>query len=915
MFEDCHVRIGSAPFATCVPLTAAVLSRLHVLPLCEAVPAGPVLQAWTGEGFAEAPWRASLAVAPEETSAAVLAGLRALVLATPDGDPARLQAGLQAAAGAGQLPAGSRVARHAAALVALWQAHPRILPADLATLIDFLRADAASVLQPATLVAPIAPDSRHTPLERAVLARLAALHGQAAAEDPDHLRLIDAPRRPAAPAATRLGHVQRTLLDPAALPLHGEDDSLAVLSVRDARAEAEAAAAIVQGWLAADPGLRSADVAVVVPQGSSHAAHLAAAFAMAGLVPSGLPHAGQPPRNIGAETVLHFLMTRQRPAPTMALAAFLASPLLTWSPALGLRLARAALDGRLHSGLAEGEGEGAGALLALARAGPPETVGQLVGQLRALGRHLRRGPAWQAEREEALAHIIKLCARASEQADDAEPDWNDLLARAARWGSMPAQRGPVHVGGVPVLVAGEVPPRPLRKLLLLGFNAGTWPGPVRDDPFFLDSERALLASAAGITLAAPADRVDHDLAALARTLGRVEEQAVLLLSERDGQGAALSPSGALPLLARLVGGSGLVVPHARGAGTVWARLLPPAEPARNTQMQPAAQGRADLPAETVLDCDLLGLRRNAEGDPAAQSPSRLETLLVSPLAWVLEEMGATHAPWQPDGLDIMLRGTLAHGVFETVFPRGNTPRPDEARAAVPAALAACIARVAPHLAAPGWLVERRALTTMLGKAAAHWAQVLEALGARIVGNEFWLEGELAGHPIRGKADCLLCLPDGQPVVVDFKTGGARRRRTAMQAGWDLQVELYRTMRVRLTDESDAATRAVAEALAAWRGPVAVAYHMLTDGTTLLNGVAGLDAPQLDIVPGAIAEAALAMIAQRMAALREGRIALNTTADADHCTALGLGGYALSRSPLITACLRDDARSILVPEAE
>jgi hypothetical protein len=47
-------------------------------------------------------------------------------------------------------------------------------------------------------------------------------------------------------------------------------------------------------------------------------------------------------------------------------------------------------------------------------------------------------------------------------------------------------------------------------------------------------------------------------------------------------------------------------------------------------------------------------------------------------------LGAEHVSWQPEALDVMLRGSLAHEVFERLFVPGKAhPSNEEIEAKVP----------------------------------------------------------------------------------------------------------------------------------------------------------------------------------------------------------------------------------------
>jgi hypothetical protein len=129
------------------------------------------------------------------------------------------------------------------------------------------------------------------------------------------------------------------MLDPQA-PSLPADDSFAVLSVRDSLGEGEAAAAIIQNWLAQD-----ADA-----QARRHRRDPASRRRLCRqpcrCLYGGRPcrlhicPAGATRRNIGAEAVLHFVECRRRPAPAMALASLYSSPVLCWPPEVGRRWPR-----------------------------------------------------------------------------------------------------------------------------------------------------------------------------------------------------------------------------------------------------------------------------------------------------------------------------------------------------------------------------------------------------------------------------------------------------------------------------------------------------------------------------------------------------------------------------------------------
>ncbi len=373
MFDNCHLRIGEAPFTSCVPLSAQLLGSLYALPQSTEMPLREALDP-LGDSV---PWAESFAVAPEQTSGAVGATLRHMMMATRDLDPTAI--------GTDALPGEGRARLHLDALRDLWISSDALVPSNLATLKAFLACEASDALQPFQVVWD--RDCGHlTPLERAVLEHIESHHGRLSENDADVVRLISDRKVTPAPGSCLAGHVQRHLLDPE-VPVMPLDDSLAILSVRDSLTECEAAAAIVQRWLVDDASLVGSDIGIIVPQGAEYGHYVAETFAHAGLVASSLPGIGER-RNIGGEALLHFLQCRRRPAPAMALASLYCSPVLCWPEEVGTALAAAVMGGDFQPRAARDFAGRQATLFALIRSPSPSTNGQLKEQIRSFQRLL-----------------------------------------------------------------------------------------------------------------------------------------------------------------------------------------------------------------------------------------------------------------------------------------------------------------------------------------------------------------------------------------------------------------------------------------------------------------------------------------------------------------------------------------------
>ena len=309
--------------------------------------------------------------------------------------------------------------------------------------------------------------------------------------------------------------------------------------------------------------------------------------------------------------------------------------------------------------------------------------------------------------------------------------------------------------------------------------------------------------------------------------------------------------------------------------------------------------------------DLLRLHQDEAGRARPQSPSRLESLLVSPLAWFLGETDAIDIPWAPEALDIMLAGTLAHHVLEHVFaPDAALPDPADLPRLTETHLAQGIARHAPFLATAEWQLERETLRREALRAAQVWHGILGETGARILKNEFRLKGNAHGIDIRGRADCILLLGDGRLVIVDHKKSGSTRRRIRMRAGWDLQIGLYRAMLARpIRAEGDGLD------LVAGQSP-AIAYHLLNDGTVLASGLDPAPGGRVEGVEGDISAKAVALLQTRLAEVGGGSIRLNGTEDeAAFGKTAALTAYALDASPLVRRFMVEGLSIDLQPDEE
>lgn len=307
------------------------------------------------------------------------------------------------------------------------------------------------------------------------------------------------------------------------------------------------------------------------------------------------------------------------------------------------------------------------------------------------------------------------------------------------------------------------------------------------------------------------------------------------------------------------------------------------------------QGKMPEDGLVRLELDLLRRRVGDDGRMRPQSPSRLETLIVSPLAWTLNEFKAEQLTWAPEGLDVKVAGTIAHDVLEHLFPKGSAlPDHDQIESSVSELLTGAIRKYAPFLQRAIWGVERNSLLRDIQTAAHAWRNTLGALSAQVIENEIALQGESLGILLRGRADCLLKLPDGSLLVVDHKKSGTANRQARLEAGWDLQLGLYREM----LKKPENASKVLEEALSG-NPDIGVAYHLINDQGVLLHGLEPPDGI-VTVMDGDISSQAMDQMMTRLDEVSDGLIRLNTADDKSFFEKTAkFTPYALQASQLIS----------------
>ena len=852
-------------------------------------------------------WGESFKTAPEETAAVLAAELTRLLESLPPGEDFAPDT-------EGELE--GRGQRHLLELVALSGAMGADLrsrmPPRLGLEHDLLAAPLEQSRPRFTIY--IASETLHlTPIQQALAARLEA----ACAEAPDPA-LTQALRdgltwAPAAEAPPSLVALQRHLFAAAPgkpAPLDDAVQRAAVqwVAARDPLEEVEVCAGMIQQALAKDKKLSPSDIALLLPEDATYAPLVRDVFARFGLPTAGL-EVSAAAADLGAEWVRGFLLACRKPAPYMAVAALLSHPLMPWDARTGHDLAMAAMGGKRDFDAWDDLPKPQRELLAeISRgASTPDALRTALEKLEAVLPKPGRGQdenkvlaAAARHAREALEAVHTVLAKQA-ALDWAALDWAALLEAAHAAPVSATQAGPLTREGIAVFNEGEEPWRPVRQLFVLGFNEGHYPADISPSAVFSEADVAGLRRM-GHALVTAEERQGRLRERFRRHLCAASERATFLLSRRDLLGEALHPSGTLVFMPPLYG--------LKSTDDLLLELDRTEHRARVRGLATVKPGKPKPPRELevkdlALKRDLLALGKGH------QSPSRLDTLMTSPLGWLLNALELEPRAWAPEELDVMMQGTLAHHVFERLFnakepvPAGNTLEPR-----IRPLLEAGIRAHAPFLASPEWRVERDLLESEIALAAIQWSVFLQGAQATILAEEAWLNGQMEAPgsivvPLKGRSDLLFRLPDGRMYVVDYKKSSSSKRRTQMENGFDLQASLYRLMLETgdYSDDRDAKLREVLKG----HPEIGVMYYLMNDRQTLADTQGWLPASLASVVEmdTDVSQAGLGKLKERLMAVKKGRVELNREGDKKAWDKLGVGFYAPENHPLVALFQHDD----------
>jgi len=687
-----------------------------------------------------------------------------------------------------------------------------------------------------------------------------------------------------------LKHLQQNLFSKAhKAPV---DETTQWLRVRDYLQEVETAAGMIQSMCERDAGLDYADFVLLVPHADEYLHAVRSVFEQSAIPLSGLPQVTYF-RDHGNEAVLDYLICQQKPAPVMAMAAFLVSPLMPWDKEIGIQLADTLMDGKYDIELPPAASPLGGQALSLILDNS-ETIPALTKSLKLFKKIITtqtNTSAFHVDR--AVDSIDRLLEALSKES---RIDWMALKQLIKIEQLREEATNEFVQEGVTVFLDSKEPWKQGKHLIVLGFNKGRYPGQSGTSAIFSDDDINELAQC-GSTLVSRNQQNERYRERFARQIRSASESCTFFLSHLSADASSVHPSESLVYMHNLLSGYEEAEDLILNLDSETDRKV-----ARNIKTSPDKQKTlhwSPCLEDISFKTDLLKLSETNK--VRKLSPSRLGELMVSPLAWFLSWIDIELKEWAPEEPGPMILGNLAHAVYENIFkPEKPIPTADVIAAKIPGLLEQELKRYAPYMLAQKWAIERHKLVDDITRSAIEWGDALTQLGASIVGNEIWLKGEYSGIAIHGQADCIFKLPDGQLAVVDYKKASHGPRENQMNKGYDFQVSLYREMlKSGLPEPHQDLDVSNTEVLYYMMNSRKIISEKPLPGSTNVPGWITIEAD--------VAVNAMQLIKERVDQVRQGKVILNKTSDeAFFNSEAGFKPYALDKSPLIGLFMKPDA---------
>ncbi|MFK5892832.1 MAG: PD-(D/E)XK nuclease family protein [Pseudomonadota bacterium] len=449
--------------------------------------------------------------------------------------------------------------------------------------------------------------------------------------------------------------------------------------------------------------------------------------------------------------------------------------------------------------------------------------------------------------------------------------------------------------GILVFDETEVLLTPIKHLFVLGFNEGCYEVTPSMPGVFTKSNWHDLAMLADLQFDRTSDKQDYLQALLKNNLSKATHSITVLLSEQSFDGSKINPSATLLDMALCFQPVTNVMPEVLLKSVKSSDINLPFFTVKKVPAVPQYQ----IPMafrDIELNQDLIKINIDKEGNQRTESPSSLNDMLVSPLAWFLNRQGLTSKGWEVQELSVALQGTIAHKVFELQFANKSKLSIDDYEALFKEA----ITIEAPFLLTSFWRIERLQLQNEIQIALIPFVEWCRFQEWRIKNTELELLGSLWGLPLRGFADAIF-KNNKSILIIDYKKSKSDKRLKMLNEGFDLQTSIYRELFQQMTNTNVMNIKS--------------GYYTLNDRKLLVdnipysNGI-GIEQLQPNVKLIEQSKNAIDKIKARIEELRKGKIVLNSDIDKNKWNNLGITvEYTFNKHPLVKYFMRSEGEQL------
>ncbi len=667
------------------------------------------------------------------------------------------------------------------------------------------------------------------------------------------------------------------------------------LSCRDSLQESEVTVGMLKS--AIDSGTNPNEIAVIVPSHSEMESTLPDLMNYAGILSSNkqaVSSAYQWELQLIKDCLIYFQeLTDYRDAyAPMSLAAIITNPLMPWSKYTSQKYADLCFKGSFRNTRANIEfPEPDNALLEVLCC---DSVSNWAVWLEQIIEHLRfPKDARYASKKVCLEVIDELKIYQTQmQQVDLKQQLNLLINQIQPKNFSNDNTSPGELqNGILVLEESEVLLSHVKHLFILGFNQGSYEATPAIKGVFTKNNLKYLSMQTGLEFDRTSAKQNYLQALLRNNLSKASHSITLLLSEQSYDGSTIQPSATLLDMALCFQPMEGVKPELLIERVHSSEIKLPfiSHEMETAKVKPKTV--IEL-SDIELGIDLIEINQDINGNQRTESPSSLNDMLVSPLAWFLNRQGLTSKGWDVQELSISLQGTIAHKVFELQFDTESKLSIEEYVTLFNEA----ISIEAPFLLTPFWRIERLQLQNEIQKSLIPFVEWCQKQKWNIKETELEMFGSLWGLPLRGFADSIF-EQDNETLILDYKKSKSDKRLKMLNEGFDLQTYIYRELYQQMTKVSVSNVNS--------------GYYTLNDKKLLVDGIPHSNNADIEQVRPRVSleeqsSLAIEKVEERISELRKGQIKLNSDEDNQKWNELGIAAeYIFERHPLVKLFMKPE----------